>query len=229
MSQSFKRAVLALSVFLIPAIASAQEDGQVRECKPVSDIKKLPAVSALLDSASLIANLPAPDAAAAKELFVSVTTGSAPKAFVMDSVAAKTESGRILVEKVLASLKPNARNLLPSFRLQVLLGETPRVSVLPSLLCPPKGKSPPRRASFSVISPSGPGASQVARPRDVEPRIKIGVNGEVLQVDLGAGTGYPDGDRSLREALQGQQYEPALLDGRPVQVWLRGKNVEIVR
>jgi len=132
------RGVVALGA-LIPAVASAQD-----ACKPVTEAAKLPAVSALLDSASLIANLPAPDVVDSKELFVRVTTGSAPSAVVLDSVAAKTESGRVLVEKILASLKPNARNLVPAFRLRVLLGEAPALAVLPALECPPKAKSSPR-------------------------------------------------------------------------------------
>jgi len=55
------------------------------------------------------------------------------------------------------------------------------------------------------------------------------VNGEVLQVDLGGSTGYADGDRAVRQSLEDQRYEPARLDGRPVQVWFRDKKVELVR
>ena len=98
---------------------------------------------ALLDSATLIANLPAPDVAGAKELFVRVTPGSPPRAVVVDTVAAKTESGRVLVQRILASLKPNAKSLMPAFRLRVLLGEAPALAVLPALECL-KGKSSPR-------------------------------------------------------------------------------------
>ena len=123
------RGLVALGV-LIPTFAAAQES-----CKPPTDATKLPAVSALLDSAGLIANLPAPDLAASKEVIVSVTTGRAPRVVVMDSVAAKTEAGRTLAQKVQASLKPNARNLLAAFRLRVLLGEAPTLAVLPA--CPP--------------------------------------------------------------------------------------------
>ena len=123
MRQLILRCVVALGA-LIPAVAAAQEG-----CKPATETTRLPAVSALLDSASLIANLPAPDLAASKEVIVSV-------------VASKTEAGKTLVQKVTAALKPNARNLLPAFRLRVLLGEAPALSVLPALVCPPKGSAP---------------------------------------------------------------------------------------
>ena len=123
------RGVVALGA-LIPAVASAQD-----ACKSATEAAKLPAVSALLDSAKLIANLPAPDVGGAKELFVRVTTGSAPRAVVLDSVAAKSESSRILVDKILASLKPNARTLMPAFRLRVMLGEAPALAVLPAREC----------------------------------------------------------------------------------------------
>ena len=125
--------VVALGV-LVSTVSAAQET-----CKAPTDATKLPAVSALLDSAGLIANLPAPDLAASKEVIVSVTTGPAPRAVVMDSVAAKTEAGRTLAEKVQASLKPNAKNLLPAFRLRVLLGEAPALAVLPACPSSPGG------------------------------------------------------------------------------------------
>lgn len=126
------RSVVALCA-LSPSLAAAQEP-----CKPSMEAAKLPAVSALLDSAKLIANLPAPDMAASKELVVRVTTRTPARAVVLDSVAANTESGRVLVEKILASLKPDAKNLLGAFRLRVLLGEAPALSVLPAQVCPRK-------------------------------------------------------------------------------------------
>ena len=132
------RSAVALGV-LIPSAATAQEP-----CKATTELTKLPAVSALLDSATLVKNLPAPDMAAAKELFVRVTTAPTPRAVVLDTVAAKTETGRVLAEKVVASLKPNAKNVLPAFRLRVLLGEAPALSVLPARECPSKGTSSPR-------------------------------------------------------------------------------------
>jgi hypothetical protein len=95
-------------------------------------------VSALLDSASLIKNLPAPDLAAAKEVFVRVTTGAPPRAVVQDTVMAKTESGKVLVQRVVAALKPNAKSLGSAFRLRILLGEAPALAVVPDLICPDK-------------------------------------------------------------------------------------------
>jgi hypothetical protein len=118
---------------LIPSIAAAQEN-----CKPATDATKLPAVSAVLDSANLIKNLPAPDLAASKEVFVRVTTGATPLAVVQDTVVAKTEGGKVLIQKVLASLKPNASSVSPAFRLRILLGEAPALAVVPDLVCPPK-------------------------------------------------------------------------------------------
>ena len=123
---------LALGV-LIPSIAAAQEN-----CKPATDATKLPAVSALLDSATLIKNLPAPDLAASKEVFVRVTTTATPRAVVQDTLVAKTDGGKALVQKVLASLKPNAKGLASAFRLRILLGEAPALAVVPDLVCPPK-------------------------------------------------------------------------------------------
>ena len=138
--------VVALGV-LVPSVAAAQEN-----CKS-AEATKLPAVSALLDSAGLIRNLPAPEMAAAKEVMVSVTTGPTPRVVVLDTVAAKTDAGKVLAEKVAAALRPNARSLLPGFRLKVMLGEAPALSILPALVCPPNPTPPdmvqsPRSAVF---------------------------------------------------------------------------------
>jgi hypothetical protein len=131
------RAVVALGV-LTATVASAQEG-----CKP-AQATNLPAVSALLDSASLVKNLPAPDAAASKEVFVNVTTGPVPKAVIADTTAAKSDAGRLLVQRVVESLRPNAKTLVSTFGLKVLLGEAPTLSVSPPMVCPPKGTFSPR-------------------------------------------------------------------------------------
>ncbi len=129
--------VVALCV-VTATVASAQEP-----CKPAEGAK-LPAVSAVLDSATLVKNLPAPDADAAKEVFVSVTTGPVPKAVVMDTTVAKSDAGKLLVQKVVSSLKPNAKSIAPTFRLRVLLGEAPTLAVVPPLVCPPNSTPSPR-------------------------------------------------------------------------------------
>jgi hypothetical protein len=125
------RCVVALCA-VTSTFVSAQET-----CKPAEGTK-LPALSAVLDSATLVKNLPAPDAAAAKEVFVSVTTGPVPKAVVMDTTVAKSDAGKLLVQKVITSLRPNAKSIAPTFRLRVLLGEAPALAVVPQLVCPSK-------------------------------------------------------------------------------------------
>ena len=212
--------ILGLSI--LPSLIGAQE-----ACKPVTEANKLPALATLVDSAALIAGLPAPNEGGPTEVVISVLTGPAPQAHIMDSLSA--EPGTVVKDRVLASLKPGTRSAIPAFRIRVLLGATPAVYVEPSILCDPKPIGPPGRASFTVVTPGGPGAPRPPRPRDVNPRIKIGVNGEVLQVDLLGGTGYPEGDRSLRQSLEAQRFSPARLDGRPVQVWFRDRKAELVR
>jgi hypothetical protein len=214
-----------LGLVISPVLAFAQDD-----CKPLTDARKLPALSKLLDSAALVANLTA-DASGPNEVLVSVMTGSTPEAFVMNPVVATTATGTAVRDRVLSSLTPEARNAIPAFRVRVTLGQSLGVFMEPSVLCPPRGKGPPSRVSFQIAVPGGPRGStpQPPRPRDITPRIRIGVNGEVLQVDLGGSTGYADGDRVVRQSLEGQRYEPARLDGRPVEVWFRDKKVELVR
>lgn len=214
-----------LGLIGVPAVVVAQDD-----CKPLTDARRLPALTKLLDSAAVVASLPAADSSGPTEVLLSVMTGATPRAFVMDSVAARSAIGSVILERVLASLKPESRNALPAFRVRVVLAQALGVSVEPSVLCAPQGKGAPSRVAFTVVVPAGPGGSASRpRPRDVSPRIKIGVNGEVLQVDLGGGTGYADGDRAMRQSMESQRYEPARLDGRPVEVWLQKGRVDLVR
>jgi len=91
---------IALGIFTISAVADAQE-----RCKPLTEAKKLPALAMLLDSGGVVTNLPAPDSSGPAEVLMSVTTGATPRAFVMDSLAAKTSAAKAVLERVLSSLK----------------------------------------------------------------------------------------------------------------------------
>ena len=108
------------------------------ELQPGNGCYKTPRRVRFAGFASLIKNLPAPDLAASKKVFVRVITTATPRAVLQDTLVAKTEGGKVLVQKVLASLKPNAKSLGSAFRLRVLLGEAPALAVVPDLVCPPK-------------------------------------------------------------------------------------------
>jgi hypothetical protein len=51
----------------------------------------------------------------------------------------------------------------------------------------------------------------------------------VLAVEILQGSGYAEIDRAVRESSHSKQSTPALLDGRPVEVWLTENRVELVR
>jgi hypothetical protein len=59
-----------LGVSMLPAVGVAQEG-----CRALTEVTKLPALTALLDSAALVSSLPAPNAGAPGEVLVSVMTG----------------------------------------------------------------------------------------------------------------------------------------------------------
>src|SRR5688572_1852697 len=101
---------IVLGFSMLPAVAVAQQG-----CKALTEAKELPALTSLLDSSALVANLPVPDAGAPSEVLVSVVTGAMPQAHVMDSVAAAA-TGTTVMERVLASLKPGVSNAPPAYR-----------------------------------------------------------------------------------------------------------------
>ena len=133
--------LLATGLLMMSTDAVAQAG-----CKPLTEFKNLPAVSALVDSAG-IAGLPL-DPAGPAEVLVSVMTGSASRVFVIDTTAAKTATGTAVAEKVLTTLTPNAKTAIPAFRVRVVLGQAASVYIEPSVLCSPQATgAAPRRIS----------------------------------------------------------------------------------
>src|SRR5688572_22606707 len=129
---------IAFGLSMLPLVAVAQQG-----CKALTEAKELPALTSLLDSSALVANLPVPDAGAPGEVLVSVMTGAMPQAHVMDSMATAA-TGTTVMERVLASLKPGVSKAPPAFRVRVVLAQPVSVYVEPSVLCDPKAKGPER-------------------------------------------------------------------------------------
>jgi hypothetical protein len=135
---------------------------------------------------------------------------------------------------VLASLRPGSKDFPAAFRLRLASTPIAFVSLERSVLCAPlsTGGTLPRGAVVGEVRvrSSGPGALPPSiNARQVTPRIKIDSTGEVREINIGAGSGIPEVDRSIRETLMSQRYLPATLDGRPVAVWVFKGKPELIR
>ena len=200
---------------------------QSRTCKPIAEPKEIPSVGAFFDSVALAAALPSADSLDPPERVLTVVRGARPRLLVNDSDSPRFNAD--VGQKILASLKPAAKSA-PAFRLAIASGPSPNLTIERSVLCDPEvvGGEVVKTLQFSVEPARGSGGPPPVRPRPVTPRLKIGLNGEVLDVDLGTGSGNPDLDRSLAQSLQKQHYRPALLDGHPVVVTLKAGKAELI-
>ncbi|HEX9565862.1 MAG TPA: hypothetical protein VF981_17920 [Gemmatimonadaceae bacterium] len=218
-------------------IPSAPNAGLTRApqnaCHPLADPRRFPALDALLDSAALVAGLPAGGPSDPQDLLVSVRLGGTHEAYFVDSLKAHTR-GNEIIQHVLATVRKEARVELSHFRVRILGGNPAALTLERSILCEPE--LPPgasQRISYSrtVVTRGAAGDRPQPPPRlrSVTPRLRIGAAGEVRQVDLGSGTGDLSVDRQMQDSYRRLRYRPALLDGRPIEVWLRGTSVEIAR
>jgi hypothetical protein len=193
--------------------------------------KAIPAVDALFDSAKLVAALPAADTAAPNEMVFTVIPGGRADVRNVDStntLSSSVETGAQLA----AWARPASRSFAPAFKVRVLLGAAGNpfsMNIERSVLCGPEMIGPPQPVTLNRVIPAGPGSGPPTRPRSVTPRVRVGVDGLVRRVDLGSGSGDRDFDRAVQDASMRQRYKPAMLDGRPVEVWIGQGRLEIAR
>ncbi len=198
-------------------------------CHPLES-NAVRSVNALFDSTALASRMPIGTLGDFGELQITVVTGSKPRGYIVNSDPADTTASGF-IGQVLGSLRPS-RSAPSAFRLHVTFGASPTMAVAPALLCDPVALTEPKPVSYTVVVPSSARGSVGAAgtgPRRVTPSVRIGVNGEVLRVDVGGGTGNSQLDRSIQQSFQAQRWRAATLDGRPVSVIVTGKKVEIVR
>ena len=219
-------------LFLASAHGSSQpnEDGahaaaQRRGCKPLAEPKELPGVDALFDSSALVAILPVGDTAGPTEDVLTIVTGSKPRIYVNDSAATRFDAAA--TDQVIKTLRSSSKSAAPAFRLRVTPGKPLGLTIERPQFCAPDTVGDPIvKTSVTTVQRAGTPRPQ---PRPVTPRIKIGVNGEVLDVVLGNGSGMPELDRALEQSIRSQQWRPALLDGHPIVVISTAGKIEIVR
>jgi hypothetical protein len=220
---------LLLASLTVPRLGAAAAIGQ-QECRPLNLPKRIRSLDLVVDSTALVTRLQALDALHPAEVIVSVLLANGGSGHVVTE-SPDTATGDQVVQHVVASLRPISKDAPAAFRVHVRFGPTPSIALEPSLLCAPVAvdeKGEIRVPFFEVRRV--PEGSLPPRPlRDVTPSLRIDPTGRVLEVNLGSGTGSSEVDRGLREMMLGERYRPALLDGRPVEVWLTGKRVELVR
>lgn len=183
----------------------------------------------VVDSADLIRRLQSLDTTAGRDVIVSILLSKSPSGSLFTGPAAQ---GEPVLAAVLATLRPASKGSPQAVRVHVQLGVAPGMVLERSVLCGPELLEGANsiQVPFAVQVDRGElgGAMASGRARPVRPHIRIGKEGEVLEVTLGSGSGIREVDEAITHAVMSQRFRPALLDGRPVEVWSGGSRVELV-
>jgi TonB family protein len=133
----------------------------------------------------------------------------------------------VVLGHVLATLRPPAQSARFAFQVRVQAGANPAVRLERSVLCGPikaQNFSPPPGVGLRPFAPSPiPGA----RPEPVRAKVRISAEGAVTAVTILSSSGYPEIDREVVTRSKAQHYRPALLDGRPVAVWISADGIRL--
>ena len=217
-------------MFIAPAVVAvlaAQGSG----CADTKYPDTLFTANALVDSAHAIGDLAAfADPSKAMVFSVSFSEG--------DSVAyvrALNENDAAAAVSLTNYVRHAAPRALWAFRIRITGGDAPALTVERSKYCPPvsrEGDVPFAtrvRISIPVVvgtNPSpieSPGSGVTPEGRIVLVEALISVDGRVIVGHLVESTGNSDWDASMEHNMRNLKFEPATLDGQPIQAVFRSR------
>ena len=193
-----------------------------RRCAPLTVPKKLPSADTIVDSAALAASLPA-DGEGVFLFSVGGGPGRSRAARPIEDQGARISD--TMTALVAAALRANPDAVGDAIRLRITTGPQPAFSIEKSVLCPPT--APPSTAVGRISTTTTTRLPD--RVRSPKFRLRISVEGAVVETLLRSSSGVPELDRELMAVVSRNRFQPALLDGMPVEVWLDDGRVEIVR
>ena len=227
------RPLAVRTAVILVAVLSSRLAAQGTGCRETTYPPTLPAPNALVDSAHAIADL-APFAAPSKPMVFSVVFNAG------DSIAhvrALDKNAAAAAAVTLANyVRPAPPRELWAFRVRIAGGDAPALTLERSMYCPPvsrEGDVPfATRVSMtaSVVVGSNPrpieqpGSGVTADPGSVVPVVAlISVDGSVVVGRVVQSSGSPDRDARMVQAMSRLKFEPAKLDGQPVQAVFRSR------
>ena len=108
-----------------------------------------------------------------------------------------------------------------AFRVHLQVAPNRRVRLERALLCEPQAVE---GQNVKAVAPSLiPGY----QPKRVRTRVLVNPSGAVTAVTILTSSGYPDIDQVLIHSIKARRYRPALLDGRPVAVWISDRGTTL--
>jgi hypothetical protein len=217
-------------VALAGSVADAVQSPPAPNCRRLDLPRRLPAMADLVDSAALASRLVGAPIAGSPEVELGLAfprPSGSPQAWVIDS-GDTPDAGARLAELVQAALR--ADGAPPGTTLRIHLRATPPIElrVQRSILCAPvpldsEGSAQPVVQVAGGVRPAPPQRwNAVIRQR-------IGADGVVLDARLQPGSGKPELDRLALLPVFARRWQPATLDGRPVEAWFAKDRAELAR
>ena len=216
------RKSIAATVIVIASLLPPRLVAQTEDCGETLYPTPLPKPSALVDSAQAVADLV--QFAVAKPLLFSLVFkpgDSLPQIRPLD----KSDSAAAV------TLRNFVRRQRPAdfwaVRVRIALGDAPALTLEHSTYCPPVPRYPISNRPILVPTQSTPGAQigRGLRTIVVHAEALVAANGRVIRVRILEPSGSPKTDYDVARDLRRQHFQPARLDGEPIEALYRtGEN-----
>jgi len=221
---------------ILVAVLSSPLAAQGTGCRETTFPPTLPSPNALVDSAHAIGDL-APFAASSKPIVFSVVFNAGDSIAHVRALDKNDAAAAVTLANYVRRAPPRE---LWAFRVRIAGGDAPALTLERSMYCPPvsrEGDVPfatraTMRASIAVAgSPPGrppsvePLSSGVTvDPSSIVPVVAlIAVDGSVVGARVVQSLGSPDRDARMVQAMMRLRFDPAKLDGQPVQALFRSR------
>lgn len=197
-------------------------------CRPLSQPKRLPEPSLVVDTAGLLARLATVAPGSPGDVAVSLLWSDHPEGYLLGELPHPPWHHSVL-QHLLASLRPPPKHASLPVQVHLEVGPNPTIRIARAILCDPQAiedqnVSPPFGVGVKAYAPSPISGYQ---PKRVRTKMLVSPNGAVTAVSILSSSGYPQIDHAFIASIKAQQYRPALLDGRPVAVWVSDRGVSL--
>jgi len=240
---SATRSLALFSVFVLASPLAAQGTG----CADTKFPEALPRPNALVDSAHAVADLGA-FADPSKPMVFSAYFGEGDSVAHVRALDSQDAAAAVTLANYVRHAHPGD---FWAFRVRLAGGDTPALTLERSTYCPPVSREgdqpfaggatvsgsvagtatgiavgtmgaqpPPPPSNPSSIQPSGPGVSAAGV---VLVEALIAVDGHVVVGRVVQSTGNADRDAGIVHDLRRMKFEPAKLDGQPIQAVFRSR------
>lgn len=217
---------------IVVAVLSSRLAAQGTGCRETTYPPTLSAPNALVDSAHAIADLAA-FAAPSKPMVFSVVFSAGDSIAHVRALRKNDAAAAVILANYVRRAPPRE---LWAFRVRIAGGDAPALTLERSMYCPPvsrEGDVPfATRVTMtgSVVVGSNPrpieqpGSGVTADPSSIIPvAALISVDGNVVVGRVVQPSGNPDRDARMVQVMSRLKFEPAKLDGQPVQAVFRSR------